>query len=102
MEDSDKISVESSASLRIAKLADKTKGVTLKDGHYDGTKVTAKYGPDSTVKYKITVTNLGSNAATNLLVTDNQVNSLKKSVSGASLAKEVLLRLKTAKQPKLL
>ena len=77
MEDSDKISVESSASLRIAKLADKTKGVTLKDGRYDGTKVTAKYGPDSTVKYKITVTNLGSNAATNLLVTEEPSEQLK-------------------------
>lgn len=77
MEDSDKISVESSASLRIAKLADKTKGVTLKDGRYEGTKVTAKYGPDSTVKYKITVTNLGSNAATNLLVTEEPSEQLK-------------------------
>lgn len=77
MEDSDKISVESSASLRIAKLADKTKGVTLKDGRYEGTKVVAKYGPDSTVKYKITVTNLGSNAATNLLVTEEPSEQLK-------------------------
>ena len=77
MEDSDKISIESSASLRIAKLADKTKGVTLKDGRYEGTKVTAKYGPDSTVKYKITVTNLGSNAATNLLVTEEPSEQLK-------------------------
>lgn len=77
MEDSDKISVESSASLRIAKLADKTKGVTLKDGRYEGTKVTAKYGPDSTVKYKITVTNLGSNTATNLLVTEEPSEQLK-------------------------
>lgn len=77
MEDSDKISVESSASLRIAKLADKTKGVTLKDGRYEGTKVTAKYGPDSTVKYKITITNLGSNAATNLLVTEEPSEQLK-------------------------
>lgn len=77
MEDSDKISVESSASLRIAKLADKTKGVTLKDGRYEGTKVTAKYGPDSTVKYKLTVTNLGSNTATNLLVTEEPSEQLK-------------------------
>lgn len=77
MEDSDKISIESSASLRIAKLADKTKGVTLKDGRYEGTKVTAKYGPDSTVKYKITVTNLGSNTATNLLVTEEPSEQLK-------------------------
>lgn len=77
MEDSDKISIESSASLRIAKLADKTKGVTLKDGRYEGTKVTAKYGPDSTVKYKLTVTNLGSNTATNLLVTDEPSEQLK-------------------------
>lgn len=77
MEDSDKISVESSASLRIAKLADKTKGVTLKDGRYEGTKVTAKYGPDSTVKYKLIVTNLGSNTATNLLVTEEPSEQLK-------------------------
>ena len=77
MEDSDKISVESSASLRIAKLADKTKGATLKDGRYEGTKVTAKYGPDSTVKYKLTVTNLGSNTATNLLVTEEPSEQLK-------------------------
>lgn len=77
MEDSDKISIESSASLRIAKLADKTKGVTLKDGRYEGTKVTAKYGPDSTVKYKLTVTNLGSNTATNLLVTEEPSEQLK-------------------------
>lgn len=77
MEDSDKISVENSASLRIAKLADKTKGVTLKDGRYEGTKVTAKYGPDSTVKYKLTVTNLGSNTATNLLVTEEPSEQLK-------------------------
>lgn len=77
MEDSDKISVESAASLRIAKLADKTKGVTLKDGRYEGTKVIAKYGPDSTVKYKIIVTNLGSNTATNLLVTEEPSEQLK-------------------------
>ena len=77
MEDSDKISVERSASLRIAKLADKTKGVTLKDGRYEGTKIAAKYGPDSTVKYKITVTNLGSYTATNLLVTEEPSEQLK-------------------------
>lgn len=101
MEDSDKISIESSASLRIAKLADKTKGVTLKDGRYEGTKVTAKYGPDSTVKYKITVTNLGSNTATNLLVTEEPSEQLKELSKWGKFSQGSSVKTKNGKTAKM-
>ena len=100
MEDSDKISVESSASLRIAKLADKTKGVTLKDGRYEGTKVTAKYGPDSTVKYKLTVTNLGSNTATNILVTEEPSEQLKELSKWGKFSQGTSVKTKNGKTAK--
>lgn len=102
MEDSDKISIESSASLRIAKLADKTKGVTLKDGRYEGTKVTAKYGPDSTVKYKLTVTNLGSNTATNLLVTEEPSEQLKELSKWGKFSQGSSVKTKNGKTAKVI
>lgn len=77
MSDEDKITVKNTNSLRIAKIADKTTGATLKEGRYDGNRKVAEYGPTSTVKYKITVTNLGTKEASNLLVTEDPSDTLK-------------------------
>lgn len=77
MSDMESISISSLASLRLAKLADKTTGVELIDGRYQGTKVTAEYGPTSVIKYKLTVTNLGTTDAVNLVVTEQPSDQLK-------------------------
>lgn len=77
MSDKEAINVASLTSLRIAKLADKTTGVELVEGRYQGNKVTAEYGPESVIKYKITVTNLGTADTANLVVTEQPSDQLK-------------------------
>ena len=77
MADKEAINVASLTSLRIAKLADKTTGVELVEGRYQGNKVTAEYGPESVIKYKITVTNLGTADTANLVVTEQPSDQLK-------------------------
>ena len=63
--------------LSVAKLADKTTGVKLKNGRCDGKKVTGSYKPGEKVRYTITVSNTGNADALNIVVNDTMSKELK-------------------------
>lgn len=76
--DRDEIEVPGTSETRIAKLADKTTGVSLIDGRYDhDTKVTGVYKQGSMVKYTITVTNQQWTNLYHLKIEDNFSEELK-------------------------
>jgi len=69
MEDSDTL-VVGVPRLTVAKLADRTKGVTLKKGRYEGKKKTAAYTAGDTVLFTLTVSNTGKGTARDIIVTE--------------------------------
>lgn len=85
-EDEDEINVPGVPEARIAKLADKTRGVTLKEGRYDaGAKISGIYENGSTVTYKITVTNRGSANLYNLYIIDTLSKELENALEKGSV-----------------
>ena len=75
--DEDKLNV-ADPKISVSKLADKTTGVTLVDGRYEGGKKLGTYEPGSKVKYKIIVRNYGNVDAESLTVTDSMDEALEK------------------------
>ncbi len=75
MEDQDKISV-GCPDLSVAKLADKTTGVTLEKGRYKGTKVSGTYKKGEIVSYLITVRNSGESDVKDIVVTEEPSKDL--------------------------
>lgn len=63
MRDNDFVNIPGQSDLRIAKKADRTKGVTLKKGRYQGKRKPGTYYKDDRVVYKITVSNYGTATA---------------------------------------
>lgn len=70
MQDEDYINIPGTPLAKIAKLADKTQGVTLVKGRYEGQKEEGIYEYGDTVDYTITLTNAGTADLYNLLVDD--------------------------------
>ena len=70
MQDEDYINIPGTPLAKIAKLADKTQGVTLVKGRYEGQKEEGIYEYGDTVDYTITLTNAGTADLNNLLVDD--------------------------------
>ena len=70
MQDEDYINIPGTPLAKIAKLADKTQGVTLVKGRYEGQKEEGIYEYGDTVDYIITLTNAGTADLYNLLVDD--------------------------------
>ena len=70
MQDEDYINIPGTPLAKIAKLADKTQGVTLVKGRYEGQKEDGIYEYGDTVDYTITLTNAGTADLYNLLVDD--------------------------------
>lgn len=70
MQDEDYINIPGTPLAKIAKLADKTQGVTLVKGRYEGQKEEGIYEYGDTVDYTITLTNSGTADLYNLLVDD--------------------------------
>ena len=70
MQDEDYINIPGTPLAKIAKLADKTQGVTLVKGRYEGQKEEGIYEYGDTVDYTITLTNVGTADLYNLLVDD--------------------------------
>ena len=68
MQDEDYINIPGTPLAKIAKLADKTQGVTLVKGRYEGQKEEGIYEYGDTVDYTITLTNAGTADLYNLLV----------------------------------
>lgn len=86
-EDEDKIGVPGIPEARIAKLADKTTGVVLKEGRYDAeAKVSGMYENGSDVTYKITVTNRGSANLYDLNLTDTLSKELEDALESNSVS----------------
>lgn len=70
MKDEDFINIPGTAQAKVAKLADKTKGVTLVDGRYEGYKEEGIYEYGDIVDYTITITNNGTADLYNIIVDD--------------------------------
>lgn len=70
MQDEDYINIPGTPLAKIAKLADKTQGVTLVKSRYEGQKEEGIYEYGDTVDYTITLTNAGTADLYNLLVDD--------------------------------
>lgn len=70
MQDEDYINIPGTPLAKIAKLADKTQGVTPVKGRYEGQKEEGIYEYGDTVDYTITLTNAGTADLYNLLVDD--------------------------------
>lgn len=86
-EDEDEINVPGVPEARVAKLADKTTGVSLEEGRYDaGAKISGIYENGNTVTYKITVTNRGSANLYNLYLTDTLSEELENALEKGSVA----------------
>ena len=85
-EDEDEINVPGVPEARVAKLADKTTGVSLEEGRYDaGAKISGIYENGNTVTYKITVTNRGSANLYNLYLTDTLSEELENALEKGSV-----------------
>ena len=76
MQDEDYINIPGTPLAKIAKLADKTQGVTLVKGRYEGQKEEGIYEYGDTVDYTITLTNAGTADLYNLLVDDTLYKKL--------------------------
>ena len=87
VEDEDKIEVPGIPEARVAKLADKTTGVALKEGRYDAeAKISGMYENGSDVTYKITVTNWGSANLYDLNLTDTLSKELEEALEKNSVS----------------
>lgn len=85
-EDEDEINVPGIPEARVAKLADKTTGVSLEEGRYDaGAKISGIYENGNTVTYKITVTNRGSANLYNLYLIDMLSEELESALEKGSV-----------------
>lgn len=70
MTDYDNISIPGEPGLKVAKAANKTKGITLVDGRYQGNRKQGTYQEQETVDYSITVTNTGTADLYHVVVKD--------------------------------
>lgn len=93
-EDEDKINI-ASPRISISKLADRTEGVTLVDGRYEGQKQPGWYDYGDRVTYRIIVRNYGNVTAKNLKVTDLMTDDLKHGVESSKTSFAVPVSLKT-------
>lgn len=76
MRDTDKINIPGTPIAKVAKLADKTQGVTLIKGRYEGNKKEGIYEYSDIVDYTIDVTNAGTADLYDLLVEDSMEQAL--------------------------
>ena len=94
--DEDKINV-ADPKLSISKLANKTTGVKLVDGRYEGEKEPGWYTFGEEVTYRMIVRNYGNVTAKNLKVKDSMTEDLKKAVKEAQAKFVVPEAVKTEK-----
>ena len=80
MEDQDTIGIGVPL-LALAKVADKTTGVSLKQGRYSGNKKSGSYAAGDTVRYTLTLSNLGDGGASDITVREKPSEQLLKYVS---------------------
>ena len=78
MKDDDRINIPGIPILSVAKMADRTKGIQLKNGRYEGKRKPGTYYKDETVTCKITVSNSGTAAALDLKINEQPSRSWEK------------------------
>lgn len=96
MKDEDYINIPGAPSLRIAKIADRTKGTTLKEGRYEGKRKAGTYYKDETVTYKIMVSNYGTSAALDILVQEKPSASWEKALKAIGFSVSTGETIKTS------
>ena len=80
MQDEDYINIPGKADLRIAKAADRTRGITLENGRYQGSRKEGTYYKGETITYKITVSNVGTAAAYDVKINEIPSDTCKKAL----------------------
>lgn len=78
MMDKDHVNIPGEPDLRVAKKADKTKGITLKKGRYQGKREPGIYYEGDRVIYKITISNYGTATANQIKIKEVPSASWKK------------------------
>lgn len=96
MKDEDHINIPGAPLLRIAKIADRTKGVNLQEGRYEGKRKAGTYYKGETVTYKITVSNYGTSAAFDILVHEKPSASWKKALEAIGFSVSTGETIKTS------
>ena len=84
-QDWDHINIPGEPAAKVAKLADKTTGVTLKEGRYEGTKKEGCYEYGESVDFTLTVTNSGTAELYQILVKDTPDSRLFESLERGSI-----------------
>lgn len=80
MEDSDTIGI-GVPDICLAKLADKTTGVEISQGRYEGKKESGTYTKGETVTFLLTVTNLGHGTANNVEIIEQPKQNMQKYIT---------------------
>lgn len=86
MQDDDRIHIPGTPNVKIAKLADKTTGVQLVKGRYDGIKQQGTYEYSDALDYTITVTNSGTADLYDLRIQDKMDEELLKVIRTETIA----------------
>ena len=85
MTDTDVISIPGKGEASAAKLADKTEGVTLVDGRYQGTRIPGVYSNGERADFSVTVTNTGTADLYDVIVKDVISADLRKYLDESTL-----------------
>ena len=86
MMDQDHIHIPGKPDLRIAKKAERTRGITLKEGRYQGKRKPGVYMKGEHVLYTITVSNYGTGTAYDVIIREKPTNTWKKSMEAAGFS----------------
>lgn len=97
MKDQDYVNIPGEPDLRVAKKADKTKGITLKKGRYQGKRRPGIYYEGDRVIYKITVSNYGTGTANQIKIKETPSASWKKALEPEGFTVSVGEVLETAR-----
>lgn len=97
MKDQDHVNIPGEPDLRVAKKADKTKGITLKKGRYQGKRKPGTYYEGDRVTYKITVSNYGTATVNQIKIKEIPSAAWKKALEPEGFTASVGEVLETAK-----
>ena len=97
MKDQDHINIPGEPELRVAKKADKTKGVRLEQGRYQGRRKPGGYQKGDRVIYTITVSNLGTATVSDVVIQEIPSEKWKKAMDPEGFTASVGESLQTTK-----
>lgn len=97
MQDWDKINIPGKPDLRIAKKAERTKGVRLKEGRYRGKRKPGTYAGGEHVLYTLTASNYGTGTAYDVVVREKPTKAWAKALDAEGFSVQEGEILQTAK-----